>query len=174
MIKGPQRKFCTFIVKGLNATEAYRAAYPNTSRKAAKDNASRLLAKPEIREEIALLREKADVAAGSFVLDLLERRSFLARVVRARINELPEDSDLWIRKKLSKAIIDLRIPDKIRAILTDHFLSGDKDKDPEPCPGCASFKQMLQRIRDNNGGYPDFRSDQPSIDVPSTEPSQNQ
>jgi hypothetical protein len=51
----------------------------------------------------------------------MERRMFLARIVRAQVVSLPDESDLWIAKGR------LRIADKIAAIRLDNELAGEGD-----------------------------------------------
>src|SRR5258707_14523855 len=85
MLSKPRRKFCEGIVTGLSGVRAYALAYPRCSLKTACVNASHLRAKPHIQEEIARLRTQADAIAGPVVLALIEKRRWLARVVRANL-----------------------------------------------------------------------------------------
>ena len=125
MLSGPQRKFCEGIVAGLNGTDAYCRAYPKSSRAASRARAPILLAKDSVQTEITRLRAKADEKAGSAVLTLAEKRSFVARLVRAKVADLPPDSDLFNSVKRSKDGIEFRLPDKLRAIELDNDLAGD-------------------------------------------------
>lgn len=125
MLSGPQRKFCEGIVAGLNGTEAYCRAYPKASRETARRNGSALLTKADVKAEIARLRAKADEKAGSAVLTLVEKRRFVARLVRAKVADLPPDSDLFNSVKRSKDGIEFRLPDKLRAIELDNDLAGE-------------------------------------------------
>lgn len=84
-----------------------------------------LLAKPSIKAEIERLRAKADEKAGSAVLTLAEKKSFIARLLRAKPGQLEQDSDLWQSIKLSANGIEMRLPDKLAAIKLDNDLSGD-------------------------------------------------
>ncbi|MDB6172075.1 MAG: Terminase small subunit [Chthoniobacteraceae bacterium] len=121
---GPRQKFCEGIVTGLTATEAYLAAYPKASRRGAEVCGSRLLRNVEVSAEIARMRAVAEKMAGSAVLTLMEKRIFLARVVRAVISQLAADSDLWQSIKRTKDGIEFRLPDKLRAIELDNNLAG--------------------------------------------------
>jgi phage terminase small subunit len=98
MLSKPHRKFCQAIVTGLTGVRAYALAYPRSSLKTARINASHLRTKPQIHEEIARLRAQADAIAGPAVLNLIEKRRWLARVVRANLARLdPEiDGDLLV------------------------------------------------------------------------------
>jgi len=120
MISGRQKAFCDGIVSGLNQTEAYSAAYPKSTAEAARKHALRLVANGDIQDEIARQRAAAEQLAGSSVMTLVEKRRYLARVVRARLTLLPDDSDLWnVTGKGHR-----RIPDKLAAIKLDNDLAG--------------------------------------------------
>lgn len=133
MLSGPQRKFCEGIVRGLNATEAYCAAYPNCSEESARSKASRLATKGNIQAEIERLRAKSDEKAGSAVLSRAEKRTFLARVVRCELGEGMPDADLIQsidveKKKEGDTWVDIhkvRVCDKLGAIKLDNDLSGE-------------------------------------------------
>ena len=67
---------------GLNATDAYVAAYPASTRVAASPNAARLIRNDKVLEEVERLRRKAEEAAGGVVLTLVEKRTILAQIAR--------------------------------------------------------------------------------------------
>ena len=98
MLSKPHRKFCEGIVSGLTGVRAYALAYPSCSLNTARINASQLRAKPHIQQEIARRRAQAEAIVGSDVLILIEKRRWLARVVRANLAYLdPEiDGDLLV------------------------------------------------------------------------------
>jgi hypothetical protein len=132
MLTGPQRVFVEGIVEGKSGTDAYCAAYPNTTKGAARRSASDLLAKPEIKAEIQRMRSEAEKAAGSAILTLAEVHSFLYRLVKCRIALLPEDSDLFVGIKRHKLrgeeageIVEYKIPDKLGAIAKWMDLKGE-------------------------------------------------
>ena len=85
MLSKPHRKFCEAIVSGLTGVRAYALTYPRCSLKTARFNASHLRAKPHIQQEIARMRAQADAIVGPTVLTLIEKRLWLARVVRANL-----------------------------------------------------------------------------------------
>ena len=125
MLSGPRQKFCEGIVTGKTVTDAYAEAYPKASRPAACAHGARLMAKPEIRAELGRLRSLAEQQAGGAVLTLMEKRIFLARIVRACIAKLPEDSDLWASIKRTEAGVEFRLPCKLAAIREDNDLAGE-------------------------------------------------
>jgi hypothetical protein len=100
VLSGPHQKFAEGIALGLNATEAYVAAYPNAKPSEAAKNTSRMTKNDEIREEVERLRRKAEEAAGGVVLTLVEKRTILAQIARGgerdgdRINAIKADNDL--------------------------------------------------------------------------------
>lgn len=150
MLSGPQRKFCEGIVRGLNQTEAYRAAYPNCSAKAAESKASRMVREGKVKAEIERLREKADDKAGSAVLTLAEKRSFLARVVRMEGAILDEDKDGDLINglkfdKFGNRVLDL--PDKLRAVELDAKLAGELAQDKAADKQAAATSLLAEALR---------------------------
>lgn len=100
VLSGPHQKFAEGIALGLNATDAYVAAYPASTRVAASPNAARLIRNDKVLEEVERLRRKAEEAAGGVVLTLVEKRTILAQIARGgerdgdRINAIKADNDL--------------------------------------------------------------------------------
>ncbi|MDB6174111.1 MAG: hypothetical protein JWL59_3422 [Chthoniobacteraceae bacterium] len=82
-------------------------------------------------------------AGGSAVLTLVEKRIFLARVVRAVISNLAADSDLWQSIKRTKNGIEFRLPDKLRAIEVDNNLASTGSE----ADANDSFTQLLVRCK---------------------------
>src|SRR5262245_50534058 len=117
MLSSAQQKFCEAFASGMNGTEAYQASHPSAARSTAKVKASQSLALPEVKTEIQRLRTLAQEKGGSAVMTILEKRMFLARVVRAQIALLDEDSDLWQRVKRTRSSVEYRLPDKLAAIM---------------------------------------------------------
>ncbi len=120
ILSGPHQKFCKGIVVGNTAASAYRAAYPNTTADNARKNAARRVTKADIQAEIARQRTVTEKEAGSAVLTLVEKRSFLARVAL-----LPPDSDLLQSIKRTASGSEIRLADKIAAIKLDNDLVGE-------------------------------------------------
>ena len=143
MLKAPILKICEQVAIGVSATRAYMSAYPNAGYATANTTACKILARPEVRAEIARLRAQAQTMAGSAVMTLIEKRSFLARVVRAQIALLPEDSDLWQSVSHTHCGSIYRLPDKLQAIVEDTRLAG---LDTEAA-GYDSLAQWLATLR---------------------------
>ena len=129
MLSGPKQKFCEGIVSALNATDAYRAAYPNSSAQAARRSASDLLTKPDIIAEIARLRKAAECIAGSAVMTLAEKRAKLAGIVREASGE--HDA------------CTVSLSDKLKAIALDNDLAGDGSE----AKGNEGLSALIARIR---------------------------
>lgn len=128
MLSAKHRKFAQGLVVGMTAAEAYGAAYPKAAPDSARKNAARLAGQAEVKAEVARMRAKADELAGSAVLTLMEKRIFLARIVRANLAELDtgKDGDLLTGYEDSpKTGIKLRIADKLEAIRLDSDLAGE-------------------------------------------------
>lgn len=123
MLSGPRKIFCDGVVTGLTATDAYLAAFPRSSHGAARRSSSALLKNPEVKAEIQRMRAEAEKLAGSAVLTLLEKRKFLARVVRAAIARIPDDSDLWQAVRKTKCGTHYLLPCKLEAIRLDNDLA---------------------------------------------------
>lgn len=142
MLTGPQQKFCEGIVAGMTRKAAYAAAYEKAKTSAARSS-SRLMLRPEIQAEIARLRALAQEKAGSSVMTLIEKRQWLARIVRARPALLPEDSDLWQSVRRSHYGLVMKLPNKIEAIMADNELAGHGDD----AAMNDSLMQLLMSIR---------------------------
>lgn len=122
-------------VKGLSGLEATRDAglfYKNQN--SATAAIRRVLSYPAAKNYAA--RIKADALAmdeKNACLSILEKRMFLARNLRAKINDTPDDSDLWqeFRETTTEHSSTLlrKLPDKHRAIALDNELAGHKAPD---------------------------------------------
>lgn len=127
VLTGPQRKFCEGIVSGKTATEAYLAAYPNATPATARKNAARVKANEGVLDEIARLRAAADAAAGSAVLTLAEKRTWLARLVRSNLAGFDTDKDGDLLQSIEPCEFGqkLKLAGKIDAIKLDNDLAGE-------------------------------------------------
>lgn len=143
MLSGPRQKFCEGIVAGLNATDAYVAAYPKSSKAAARRSASDLLTNPDIASEIARLRDEAARQPGYCVLTVAQKRDFLYRLVTAKVSELPADSDLWNSIKTTEHGVEYKLPDKLKAIETDNDLAGEGSE----ARGNEGLAALIARLR---------------------------
>lgn len=114
----------------LGKREAYLAAFPNASRSSAPVLANRLDRKLEIQAEIKRLQTKTETAT---VLTRQEKREFLARVVRAKIGEIDETSDLCDSKTLyydkegNHIRTVLKMPSKAQCIEIDNKMAGHNE-----------------------------------------------
>lgn len=133
MLTGPQQKFCEGVISGLNATDAYVEAFPKASRRSADANATRLMGKDGIKAEIRRLRALAQEKAGSALMTLIEKRTYLARVVRCELGERMPAPDLIQSIEVEKRkdgddwldIHKVRVCDKLAAIKLDNDLAGE-------------------------------------------------
>lgn len=124
MLNGPKYKFACGVASGLSAVEAYTAAYPKSGAEAARRSASKLMTNPDILKEVEGIRKEASGLGAMAVLTVMEKRAYLARIVRARINTLPADSDLWHEYTDKDGMVKRKLPDKLRAIQLDNELAG--------------------------------------------------
>ena len=120
-----QQKFAEGVASGLPAVRAYMIAYPKAKESGAHASASKSLKNPKIASEIDRIRKRTQEVGGGAVLTLLEKRLFLAAVVRCKIAEVPNDSPLWQSIKHSKDGVEYKLPDKLRAIQQDNDLAGE-------------------------------------------------
>jgi hypothetical protein len=124
LLSKAEKTFCDGILAGMPKTEAYMAAYPRASRASAQAKCSRLLHRERVIAEIVRLRAVADEQPGSALMTLIDKRRYLARVVRARPVLLTYESDLWQTITHSRYCHIYRMPDKIAAIVQDNKLAG--------------------------------------------------
>lgn len=145
LLTGPQQKFCEGLVKGLTATEAYVAAFPDADPKQAAKNTTRLTKRDEIQAEIARLRAAAESVAGSAVLTLAEKRMWLARLVRANLStlDLARDGDLLQEMVPNEFGMKLKLAGKIDAIKLDNDLAGEGSE----AKGNEGLAALIARIR---------------------------
>ncbi|WP_397382822.1 terminase small subunit [Prosthecobacter sp.] len=158
MLSGPHQKFCEGIVFGLNQTEAYLEAYPNSSAEAARRSASDLLTKPDIQAEISRMRKAAEDKAGSAVMTLAEKRMFLARVVRTPVGEVDPTSDLCQEYHRTRQMVGrgedaeewetekIKTASKLEAIKIDNDLSGD-GAEAEGNKALGGLAALILRLR---------------------------
>jgi hypothetical protein len=135
-----QEAFCREYVNGETAIQAYAAAYRCTDRRVARSAGSRLLTNDNVQRRLQSLRAGLDSDA---VLQLLEKRRYLRRVVLTPIGEVDESSDLcqfFERQHVDQTNtggageacvnpsierVTIRMPDKLKAIELDARLAGE-------------------------------------------------
>ena len=156
VLSGPHQKFAEGIATGLNATEAYRAAYPSASEASLRAAASKLLTNDNISAEIERIRRAAEVLAGGCVLTLAMKRQFLYEVVTTapaaisenshlcqeftRTRSAGRDGEAWETEKI-------KMPDKIRAIITDNDLASEGSDAKAADAFANSIGDIMARIR---------------------------
>jgi len=132
-LNAKQKNFCKYYVGGMNQQDAYAKAYkiPKTS---ARRLASVLRTKLDIETEITRLQKISDDKA---CLTLLEKRKFLALVVRTPISMLAASSLLtekhetkritygWGKDKEVHVTEKLHMMSKAKAIELDNRMTGD-------------------------------------------------
>lgn len=125
--------FAVHYAAGGNASAAWRHATGGQQRYAnANANGCKWANISSIRLRVEWLRGAAaqklqagwDESNGAAVLEIAEKRRFLARVVRATIAETPDSSDLWQDVEVMPGRLKRKLPDKLRAIALDNDLAG--------------------------------------------------
>lgn len=131
MLSGPHQVFAEGIAKGLNQTEAYLLAYPKSAATSAPANAARLITNDKVAAEVQRIRREAEKLAGSAILSLVEKRTFLAQVVRADLSKAVP-GNLWnavekegVRGDPDAEVVKIRLPDKLKAIEVDNDLASE-------------------------------------------------
>ena len=117
-------RFAQLVAKGDSGGAAYRVVC-GAKAASAHAAASRLLRIAKVSARIAEI-QKAAVCAS--VMTLLEKRQFLALIVRTPIGQIDENSPLcqWFRRTTGRrATLSIRMPDKLQAILLDARLAGE-------------------------------------------------
>ena len=117
-------RFAQLVAKGDSGGAAYRVVC-GAKAASAHAAASRLLRIAKVSARIAEI-QKAAVCAS--VMTLLEKRQFLALIVRTPIGQIDENSPLcqWFRRTTGRrATFSIRMPDKLQAILLDARLAGE-------------------------------------------------
>lgn len=154
-----QQTFCEIFAQGESATQAYLQAYGGKEH-VARVNACKLLAKPEIEDEVQRLRKLArDKADEGVVLSILEKRKWIAGAVRSNVHELdPTDPRKapYIKEITTKVIgsgesmdtiTEIKGYDKARLIELDTDLAGDGAEQP----AFAALGQYLAKAIDPAG-----------------------
>ena len=89
------------------------------------------------------LREVEENSQAPTILAIMEKRLFLARVVRTPIGEVDESSDLCQSCEIDdKGGRKYKMPDKLRAIQLDNDLSGEGSE----AKSADALTEMMQRI----------------------------
>lgn len=153
-MKPTHARWCALVASGEDRAAAYRQACTKAgetmSNDAARQGALRLSQNVACQREVSRLRKAAEKMAGGTVLTILEKRLYLASVVRTPLGKINEHSPLcqelfrskrkadedgteplpgmgeqlefWITEKVKK-------PDVLRAIELDSKLAGEFSED---------------------------------------------
>lgn len=100
-------------------------------------------------EAARIAKEKEDEQTMTAVLTIVEKRRFLARVVRAKLKEEPAESDLWQEVEITGDKVKKKMPDKLRAIALDNDLAGDGSEAKANDALSAAAIETLDRIFGN-------------------------
>jgi phage terminase small subunit len=133
-----QKKFVdNYVTKGLSIAESVRRAGYSTTSGKLEDLSSygcKLLRQDRVKAYVQKLKEKA---FKQDVLSFSEKRAFLARAVRASVDQVGASSDL--AQEVSEEVDasgnvkrKIKVIDKLRALELDNKMSGDNFADRSP------------------------------------------
>ena len=158
LLSHPHQKYAELRASGTDAGTAYATAYNKPSITSSVLGAARRLdTDPRIKAKIAELRQRAnEESEAAAVLNIIEKRKFLAEILRTPVTDLDPDPDKktgkhhLIKKVTTKMIgtgenavqiTEVEGYDKIRAITTDNELAGDAAP-----TGLAALAQIFNGI----------------------------
>jgi len=146
MLSPAHQKFAERIVAGDTPPKAYRKAYPKATAVTANGRGSKLAKKEHIKAEVTRLRQRIQEKAGGLVMTEVEKRLFLAAVVRTPIDDIDGKSPLCQSVKTSEGGIEYKMPDKLKAIALDNDLAGDGNLAGANA-AIVTFAQRMAHIR---------------------------
>lgn len=116
--------FAQAVASGVTACEAYRKIGGRGTLKNADVHSARMMVNDGIKARIAELQA---ASASKTVLDMTERREFLARAVRIKLHEidLDKDGDLIQEITYTEDGRKIKLPGKRECIMDDAKLAGD-------------------------------------------------
>lgn len=111
--------------------ESAHTAYTLAGYKQHRQNAIRLMTNDDVLKRV---REIQRAAATATTLTIQEKREFFARMVQARLSEVPADSDLGQELPITVDRTTRKLLDKFKAIALDNDLydEGNKPNDENP------------------------------------------
>lgn len=182
-LKARQERFAQLVAQGIPLGRAYEEAGYRSRGHSAYVNSASLFQHPDVKARVAEIRELAD-GLGTTLLTILEKRVFLAELIRTPVGSIgpdsrlcqefyekvklqgqhkhgkarPKEGDLILRRRV-------RIWDKLRAIELDSKLAGHLPKEeaePEkeghrpPTLDLERIRKVLARMwqRPTTGGVP--------------------
>jgi hypothetical protein len=117
LIPAWKEKFAQLVAGGATAGGAYRQIKPKVARSTSETEGPALLREPQTQLRVAYLQCKAgERVTQNAIADLAECKQFLTRVLRAKLTELPDDSDLWQELELTEDKVKKKLPGKIDAV----------------------------------------------------------
>jgi hypothetical protein len=131
--------FAQAVASGKTLTAAYSEVFGRTG-KSAHECASKLSRSDKVQARVAELRAAVNVTkaaaeaqaaaevASAFrgaLMDMAERRAFLAAVVRTPVSEVDEHSPLCQKYEVTEAGTKVWMPDKRACVLDDARLAGE-------------------------------------------------
>jgi len=152
-LTGPQKRFCLGIAEGLSQKDAYLKAYPKSAKKSAEAAGSRLLSNVKVQQEVARLQKQVEEKS---VLTRLEKRQFLARVVRADIASLDRSSDLvdeWSETTTQSGGSEkIKMVSKATAIQIDNRMAGHEAPEKVELTASEGLISLLRSRHKQNQG----------------------
>lgn len=125
MLSVKHQKFAERVAAGDTPPKAYKAAYPKASAVSVDSLSSKLTKNLKVKEEIVRLRHRIQESAGGTVLSEIEKRQFLADVVRTPVGKIDKDHPLCQSYKVAAdGTVKIKTVDKIRALIVDNDLAG--------------------------------------------------
>jgi hypothetical protein len=153
-MKPQHQKFAELIAIGKTAGEAYQIAYEKPRLTPAVHSAAqRLAAMPTIIAKVKELRTRAEAQSeAAAVMTLVEKRKFLAEILRTPVTKLdPKQHDHLIKKitrrvigsgEEAEEVMDIEGYDKLKAIELDTELAGDGNQNEFT----RSFLDLLRQV----------------------------
>ena len=157
-ITAKQQKFVNSVASGDSATTAYIDVY-DCKRESAASGASRLMSRPNIRDELTRLK---DAAEKDTLMKIDQKRAMLAEIVLTPAWNLDPKSPLAQSVKIKRRTlpdgtveedITVRMPCKLRAMELDTKLSGDLNRSGKRTDG-DTWEIVEERYRDARNRTP--------------------
>lgn len=144
-----RQRWAELVATGTNPAKAYATVWVgNQSPDACRRGVSRLSRNASVMEEVSRIRKRVEMEAGGAVMTLLEKRRYLAEIVRTPVGQLSPMSPLAQEVKRAKPLATaeqpalftaeqveatewetVRMPDKLKAIELDAKLAGEFAED---------------------------------------------
>ncbi len=128
--KPKKEAFAQGMANGLSAAAAYRKVYPAAKRVTYESKGPAMARLGQVKDRITELKKKADaIMDKKAVLSIVEKREFLARLVRTPIGLVDHNSDLCQERTYiegaEETSVRVKLPCKLKAIQLDNDLAVD-------------------------------------------------